>query len=178
MIVSRSTMGGGMSAGRLKLDDQLCFALYAATNAVTRAYRPRLAQIGLTYPQYLIMMVLWQDGPRTLGAIASRLCLAQNAITPLVDRLENAGFIIRSRNATDRRVTTITLTPMGEALHDSAAAAQDEVRCQTMLDDAELEKMRDTLLALVGRMEGDHDLPDIAAADRADIQPLHEGPGA
>lgn len=167
-----------MSAGRLKLDDQLCFALYAATNAVTRAYRPRLAEIGLTYPQYLIMMVLWQDGPRTLGAIASRLCLAQNAITPLVDRLEKAGFITRSRNADDRRVTTIALTPMGEALHDSAAAAQGEVRCQTMLEDDELETMRDTLLALVARMENDHDLSDLPNGGAADLHPIPQGRSA
>lgn len=147
-----------MSAGRLSLDEQLCFALYAATNAVTRAYRPRLAQLDLTYPQYLIMLVLWQDGPRTLGAIANRLCLAQNAITPLVDRLEKAGFVLRTRDTQDKRVTTIALTTTGEALHDSAAAAQHEVECQTTLDAEELKSMRDMLHDLVARMQDDTEL--------------------
>lgn len=147
-----------MSAGRLSLDEQLCFALYAATNAVTRAYRPRLAQLDLTYPQYLIMLVLWQDGPRTLGAIANRLCLAQNAITPLVDRLEKAGFVLRTRDTQDKRVTTIALTTTGEALHDSAAATQHEVECQTTLDAEELKSMRDMLHDLVARMQDDAEL--------------------
>lgn len=153
-----------MSAGQLKLDDQLCFALYAATNAVTRAYRPRLAEIGLTYPQYLVLLVLWQDGPRTLSGIAARLCLAQNAITPLVDRLERAGFVTRSRDDGDRRVTTIALTQAGERLHRGAAAVQAEVQCRTGLDDAELARMRDTLLSLAARMETEMDAPDGATS--------------
>lgn len=160
-----------MSAGRLKLDEQLCFALYAATNAVTRAYRPKLAQIGLTYPQYLIMLVLWQDGPRTLGAIAHRLCLAQNAITPLVDRLEKAGFVVRTRDTNDRRVTTIALTTVGEALHDSAAAAQHEVECQTTLSADEVARLRDTLTGLIARMQQGADAPFEDDADPVAAMP-------
>ncbi|WP_135503505.1 MarR family winged helix-turn-helix transcriptional regulator [Roseovarius aestuariivivens] len=159
-----------MRADRLKLDDQLCFALYAATNAVTRAYRPRLAEIGLTYPQYLIMLVLWQDGPRTLGAIARRLCLAQNAITPLVDRLEKAGLVTRTRDPADRRVITIALTETGESLHDGAARAQHEVKCETLLDEAELAALRSTLFALVDRMKTETGHADIAHA------PAHPAP--
>ena len=93
-----------VAARKLSLDDQLCFALYAATNAITRSYRPGLDLLGITYPQYLLLLCLWQDGPSTTGAIARRLALAPNAITPLVDRLERGGFVERHRDEGDRRV--------------------------------------------------------------------------
>lgn len=108
---------------KLRLDEQLCFALYAATNAVTRAYRPRLARLGLTYPQYLVMLTLWQDGRQQINRIADRLSLASNAITPLIDRLEAAGFVARVRDAQDRRAICIALTETGTRLeHDGLQA--------------------------------------------------------
>ena len=101
------------SARQLRLDDQLCFALYAATNAVTRTYRPLLAKIGITYPQYLVMLVLWQHGPNSVGAVGKRLHLAASAITPLVDQLERAGMVARARGTADRRVVQVRLTDKG-----------------------------------------------------------------
>jgi len=92
-----------------RLDDQICFALYSATHAITRRYRRLLEDIGLTYPQYLLMLILWQDGSATVGQIARRLDLGSHAITPLVARLQLAGLVQRTRGA-DRRQVTVTAT--------------------------------------------------------------------
>lgn len=138
---------------KLRLDDQLCFSLYAATNAVTRAYRPLLGELGLTYPQYLVMLVLWQDGPSTIGQIARRLSLAQNALTPLLDRLAEAGLLERLRETEDRRVVRVQLTREGRRLEAAASLAQQAVECRTMLEREKLEYLRDELFALVRRME-------------------------
>ncbi|MHA6344733.1 MarR family winged helix-turn-helix transcriptional regulator [Roseivivax sp. CAU 1761] len=143
-----------MEPRRLRLDDQLCFALYAATNAVTRAYRPRLEALGLTYPQYLVMLVLWQDGPRRMREIGARLALPANAITPLVDRLEAAGWVARRAVAGDRRAVEIALTPAGAALEAEASRAQMQVECETGLDPAALALLRAELRSLAARMEG------------------------
>ena len=87
----KSKPGKNDEAGRL--DDQLCFALYAASNAVTRVYRPLLTDLGLTYPQYLVMLVLWEHGTRRLGEIADELELATHAVSPILDRLEESGLV-------------------------------------------------------------------------------------
>ncbi len=97
----------------LRLDDQLCFGLYAATNAVTRAYRPLLRAIGLTYPQYLVMLVLWEQDQVSVHEIADRLELAPHAISPLLGRLEDAGLVVRRRDTSDRRVVWVGLTQAG-----------------------------------------------------------------
>lgn len=146
--------GGRRAPGdaRLRLDDQLCFALYAATNAVTRAYKPLLGALGLTYPQYLVMLTLWQDGPLSSVRIAERLQLGANAMTPLVDQLEKAGFVARKREVDDRRIVTITLTDAGSRLEQAAAAAQAAVVCRTGLSPDGLNELRDELTDLVERM--------------------------
>ena len=150
-----------MRPKKLRLDDQLCFSLYAATNAVTRAYRPLLGKLGLTYPQYLVMLVLWQDGSCTIGHIAQRLSLAQNAITPLVDRLEDADFLERKRDTGDRRVVGVRLTKAGKDLRATASLAQQAVECRTMLGPEKLNALRDELFELVRRMESDeHENPN------------------
>lgn len=138
----------------LRLDDQLCFALYAATNAVTRAYRPLLEALGLTYPQYLVMMVLWERDAQPIHEIASRLSLASHAVTPIVHRLETAGLVTRTRVGTDRRVVTVTLTPLGTHAQSAASAAQFSVVEQTRLCGTELTDLRDDLRDLVARMNG------------------------
>lgn len=139
----------------LKLDDQLCFALYAASNALTRAYRPRLGELGLTYPQYLVMLVLWQDGPSTVRGLADRLRLPANAMTPLLDRLEVAGFVARRRDGTDRRVVRVSLTQAGQQLESAAASVQDAVACSTGLSPEAVDTLRAELHRLVGEMEGE-----------------------
>ncbi|MGF1551095.1 MAG: MarR family winged helix-turn-helix transcriptional regulator [Paracoccaceae bacterium] len=137
---------------RLRLDDQLCFALYVATNAIVRSYRPMLAEIGLTYPQYLLMLVLWQDGDRTVRQLADRLKLSPSAVTPLVDRLEAADLVRRRRDDNDRRVVHVELTERGAATEHEAAAVQRRVACNTGLDVQGLAAMRDHLHALAERL--------------------------
>lgn len=136
----------------LHLDDQLCFALYAATNTVTRAYRPLLERIALTYPQYLVMLTLWQHGELSVSEIADRLALPGHAISPLVERLETAGFVLRHRGAPDRRVVHVSLTAAGAELESAASAAQRSVACDTGLSPEALVELREQLHELVDRM--------------------------
>lgn len=136
----------------LRLEDHLCFALYTATHAVTRAYRPLLQDVDLTYPQYLVMLVLWQDGKTTSGAIAERLHLSANAISPLLDRLEQSGLIARRRDGRDRRVVHIELTSAGLRLEMAAREAQDALAGQMGLAPALVNRLMDDLTLLVRRM--------------------------
>jgi DNA-binding MarR family transcriptional regulator len=142
-----------MASEQLRIDDQLCFAIYAAMNALTRSYKPKLASLGITYPQYILLMVLWQDGPRTISKIAQRLKLPPNGITPVIDRLEKAGLLVRRRNPDDRRTISIHLTAEGVALEEHAARAQFSVVCETQLGAEALGELREELHALVRRME-------------------------
>ena len=137
---------------RLRVDDQLCFALYAATNAITRAYRPLLRRIGITYPQYLTLMVLWQDGDQSISDIAACLALPGHAITPIVDRLQAAGLVTRQNDASDRRVVLVGLTSAGASLETAAAQVQRTVACQTGLSPQSLSALRTDLHDLVEEM--------------------------
>ena len=142
-----------MKGRKLRLYDQLCFALYAATNAVTRAYKPKLAQSGITYPQYLLSPVLWHDGPLNIREIAERLKLPANGLTPLLDRLEQAKLLERRPNSLDRRLIQVHLTATGLALEMSVAKAQNVVVCETELLPETLDELRDTLHALTSGLE-------------------------
>jgi DNA-binding MarR family transcriptional regulator len=102
----------------LPLDQQLCFSLYATSMAINRAYKPLLDQLGITYPQYLVLHALWEEDGRTVGAIAERLALESSTITPLVKRLEAAGLVTRTRNPADERQVQIRLTERGRALRE------------------------------------------------------------
>lgn len=127
------------------LDDQLCFALYAATNAVTRIYRPLLDELGITYPQYLVLLVLWEHGRRRLGEIAMDLDLATHAVSPIIDRLESAGLVHRVKDTDDARVVHVDLTANGARLEAKAAAVQEEVRRKTALNGDEVKRLRSEL---------------------------------
>jgi DNA-binding MarR family transcriptional regulator len=102
----------------LLLDDQFCFTLYAASRAVTGVYRPLLDAVGLTYPQYLVMLVLWQHGAAPVKDLITMLHLDYGTLTPLIKRLEANGLLERQRRADDERVVEVTLTPEGVALRD------------------------------------------------------------
>ncbi len=136
----------------LKLDDQLCFALYAASNAVMRAYRPLLAPIHLTYPQYLVMIALWQNGAAPVNELATRLKVGANAITPLVDQLEKSGYVYRARSSADRRIVTVVLTSTGIQLEEAATEAQRQVSCRTGMTETGLNLLRGQLHALIDRI--------------------------
>jgi DNA-binding MarR family transcriptional regulator len=98
------------------LDNQICFTLYATSMAITRTYKPMLDEMGVTYPQYLVLSVLGEDDGATVGAIAHRLALESSTITPPVKRLEQAGLVIRQRSSVDERQVQVFLTPAGRAL--------------------------------------------------------------
>ena len=100
----------------LDLDRQLCFALYSASLAMTKAYKPILAELGLTYPQYLVMLALWQHGSQRVGELGERLCLDSGTLTPLAKRLQTLGLIERERSAVDERQVEISLTAAGKQL--------------------------------------------------------------
>ncbi len=104
----------------LDLDRQLCFALYAASLAMTKAYKPILAELGLTYPQYLVMLALWQHGSQRVGELGERLGLDSGTLTPLAKRLQALGLIERERSAVDERQVEITLTAAGQQLRARA----------------------------------------------------------
>jgi DNA-binding MarR family transcriptional regulator len=139
----------------LALDDQLCFALYAATHAITRAYRPLLNELGITYPQYLVLLVLWEQDTVPVGEIARRLQLDAAALTPLVKRLESLGLVTRQRDARDERIVRITLSGSGRGLRSRAAQVQREITTRTGLSSSELIALRSRLRALTQALGDD-----------------------
>ena len=140
----------------LLLDNQLCFALYAATNAITRIYREPLGKLGLTYPQYLVMVVLWERDTHTVKSLAEALQLDSSTLTPLLKRLETAGWVSRTRDSSDERVVRIELTAAGKALRRPVSAIQKGVACRTKLPQDEFVALRQQLHALAETMT---DLP-------------------
>lgn len=108
------------SPAALRLDNQVCFALYSASLAMTKLYKPLLDDIGLTYPQYLVMLVLWEQDGITVSELGERLYLDSGTLTPLLKRLEASGHIRRTRDAQDERRVRIALTPQGLCLRDQA----------------------------------------------------------
>lgn len=105
---------------QLRLENQLCFRLYSASRLVTQAYRPLLEPLGLTYPQYLVLLVLWEQDGQTVGDIGERLLLESNTLTPLLQRMEREGLIVRTKGTTDTRKTVIELTAEGKHLERRA----------------------------------------------------------
>jgi len=134
----------------LLLNNQLCFALYAATNTITRTYRSKLDDVGITYPQYLVLIVLWESeiNAISVGKLAEKLKLDSAMITPLLKRLEKMDLVSRARNQQDERIVEITLTKKGRELEHAVAKIQKEVACETELSDTEFYKLRDTLYKL------------------------------
>ena len=111
------------------LDEQICFAVYSAAHAFNRAYRPFLAELGLTYPQYLVMLVLWEQDGQSVKAIGERLMLDSGTLTPLLKRLEGNGLILRKRGREDERQVLVDLTEAGRALHEKAGRSVNPVPC-------------------------------------------------
>lgn len=144
-------------AEQLRLDNQLCFALYAATGLVTRAYRPLLEPLGLTYPQYLAMMALWEKAPRTVSDLGEALGLDSGTLTPLLKRMEGAGLVRRTRDRADERRVLITLTDAGRALQEQAAGVPFALACALDLPGEEIVSLRTTLQDLARRMRGTAD---------------------
>ena len=110
------------AASYLDLDAQLCFALYSASLAMTKAYKPLLAELGVTYPQYLVLLALWQHGPQGVGELGARLFLDSGTLTPLTKRLEALGLLQRRRSTEDERHVELSLTPAGKRMRARAEA--------------------------------------------------------
>lgn len=132
----------------LKIDNFICFALYSAGHAFTRLYKPLLEPLGLTYPQYLVMAVLWEKNDQTVGEIGEKLLLESSTLTPLLKRLETAGMVRRTRDRDDERVVRIQLTPEGAALKQKAVGIPQAIGCSTTLSIPEVMKLTDDIKAL------------------------------
>ena len=129
----------------LRLDNQLCFALYGAANRMTRLYRPILDALGLTYPQYLAMLVLWEQSPRTVGALGDALDLDSSTLTPLLKRLEAGGLVERHRDPDDERRVIIALTDKGQALREQAVTVPEKLFCALNMPLDDLTTLRERL---------------------------------
>ena len=149
---------GAGTEGSLLLDEQLCFALYAAQRAVTAAYRPLLDELGLTYPQYLVLLVLWERGETTVKELASALRLDYGTMSPLLKRLQAAGLVRRERAASDERSVLVACTGRGEELRERAAGVPGALIAGTGLGGPEVERLREELWQLATKAA--------AAADR------------
>lgn len=136
----------------LLLDRQVCFPLYAATNLITRLYGPVLSAIGLTYPQYLVMLVLWEEEPQTVGALGARLYLDSGTLTPLLKRMEAAGLVTRQRDPQDERRVLIALTPKGRALREDAVQVPSIMTGG--IEPEGVAELRDSVRALVAVLAG------------------------
>ncbi|MFJ2486406.1 MarR family winged helix-turn-helix transcriptional regulator [Pseudomonas sp. NPDC087639] len=142
----------------LKLDSQLCFKLYAASRAVIRGYKPMLDQLGLTYPQYLAMLVLWEwqeCGPEqpTVKALGERLTLDSGTLTPLLKRLEHLQLVQRQRSVRDEREVHLSLTPEGQLLREQVGPLKARLLCDSGVDLDRLNALRDGLDQLLGQIK-------------------------
>lgn len=116
--------------GLLRLENQLCFPLYAASNLITRAYRPLLQPLGLTYPQYLVMMVLWEVHSISVGELGQKLYLDSGTLTPMLKRMEQNGLVQRLRDPADERRVSVSLTQAGIDLKEPAASIPANLGCK------------------------------------------------
>ena len=132
----------------LMLDNQLCFALHSTSLLMTKVYKPLLQALGLTYPQYLAMMVLWEEDGLTVGEISNRLLTDPGSLTPLLKRLEAEGLLSRTRSREDERVVVVELTEAGRALRDKAMDIPQCILGASGLDIEQLRKLQGDLLAL------------------------------
>ncbi len=149
------------SKGPVPLDQQLCFAIYSAGMAIQRAYKPLLDGLGLTYPQYLVLNVLWKEDGQTVGAIAEQLALESSTLTPLLKRLEVAGLLSRARNPENERQVVVSLTSEGRAMKAKTGCLGEmlvESSGQTPAElgalNADVRKLRDGIYASIGAWGG------------------------
>ena len=136
----------------LLLSNQICFAIYSTAHAFNRVYKPLLDRLGLTYPQYLVMLVLWERDGVPVKDIGERLFLDSGTLTPLLKRLEAAQLIKRTRNTADERQVLIALTPQGQALKEKAMTVPQSILAASACSIAELSAMKNDLVTLRDRL--------------------------
>lgn len=140
----------------LKLENQLCFGLYAAAHAMNRAYRTALGPLGLTYPQYITLLALWETDRQSVSELGQKLRLDSGTLTPVLKRLEAAGLVRRARNRADEREVEISLTDRGHSMRDDALDVRNDVVCRLGMPDAELMSLKkdvDKLLDMLDAAE-------------------------
>lgn len=139
----------------MKLQNMICFSLYSANHAMQKVYQPLLAPLGLTYPQYLVLMVLWDEDGRSVGDLGRALQLESNTLTPLLKRMEAQGLVTRARVPEDERQVRVSLTAKGRALQDESAALSGCIfdACGLALED--LTALRDQIVGLRDRLRGE-----------------------
>jgi MarR family transcriptional regulator, organic hydroperoxide resistance regulator len=135
----------GQNEERLQLSNQLCFATYSAAHAFNKVYKPLLERLGLTYPQFLVLLVLWDRDRLTVTEIGRHLFLDSGTLTPLLKRLEAAGLLRRTRDPADERQVRVSLTAKGRDLKARAADARHEVACATGLPPAEIDALKEQI---------------------------------
>lgn len=148
---------------QLRLDNQLCFGLYAAAHAMTRAYRVRLGEVGLTYPQYLTLLALWERDRQSVSELGDRLQLDSGTLTPVLKRMEAAGLLTRSRTRIDERQVEVSLTERGLALREQAAGIRKHIVCQLGMAEDEIQALRRDLNAVIARLSEDLDAEAVPA---------------
>jgi len=132
----------------IDVSDHLCFAIYSAGHAFNRVYKPLLDELGLTYPQYLVMIALWAEDDQTVGEIGAKLFLESSTLTPLLKRLEALGYLARKRNPQDERQVRLTLTDKGSALRKKARDVTGCIGAATGLPFDSIVKLRDEIVRL------------------------------
>jgi DNA-binding MarR family transcriptional regulator len=148
-----SRRGAASTAPPLKLPDFLCFAVYSAHHAFNRVYQPLLKGLGLTYPQFIALILLWEEDDQTVGELGRKLALQSNTLTPMLKRLQALGYVKRSRDSTDERQVRITLTEAGRELRLQALDIVRNVRVATGLQDKQMEQLLDGIVALREALE-------------------------
>ena len=136
----------------LKLENQLCFALYAATRAMTKTYRERLGPIGLTYPQYIVLTVLWEKDGLNVTELGRSLMLDSGTLTPLLKRLESMELVTRNRRFADEREVEVWLTPKGRDLRELALGVREHVVCRLDMPEGDISALRRDLVDLIARL--------------------------
>lgn len=140
--------------GSARLDNQLCFAVHAAAHAFNRAYRPLLEHIGLTYPQYLAMLALWEEDNLTVKALGGRLFLDSGTLSPLLKRMEQAGLLQRRRDGRDERQVLVTLTPRGREMKQETAHVMPSLLAKTGCSVSDADDLKTRLHALRAMLDG------------------------
>lgn len=135
-----------------KLDDFLCFAIYSANLAVNRVYKPVLDQLGLTYPQYIVLVALYEQDGQTVGGLGDKLFLDSSTLTPLLKRLETMGHLTRQRDPEDERQVRVRLTPQGRKVREQAIAFRDDLVKAMGLSAAEFQNLREQMVKLRANM--------------------------
>jgi DNA-binding MarR family transcriptional regulator len=149
----------------LRLDRQVCFPLYAASNLISRRYRPALTPLGLTYPQYLVMLVLWEHTPQTVGSLGEALYLDSGTLTPLLKRMEQAGLIRRARDPMDERRVLVALTRRGASLRSKALGVPQTLAQGFSGDPSSLVDLREMVRTLLSTL-ADHGDPSMDRVKR------------